>query len=58
MLIFCIIQWRAHGRDREPLCAGARWLLARGHASPGDTDEWIRLSATTCLSSMPRAKRS
>ena len=31
------------GEYREPLCAGARWLLARGHASPGDTHEWIRL---------------
>ena len=56
MLIFCIIQRRAHGRIPR---AALRWrALARGHASPGDTDEWIRLSATTCLSCMPRAKRS
>ena len=58
MLIFWIIQRRAHGRIPR---AALRWralAARRGHASPGDTEEWIRLSATTCLSCMPRAKRS
>jgi hypothetical protein len=25
------------GEYREPLCAGARWLLSHGHAAPDDT---------------------
>ena len=46
MLIVCIRHGERMGEYREPLCAGARWLLARGHASQGDTDERNRLSAT------------
>ena len=63
MLIFCIIQRRAHGRIpraalRWRALAARPWSRLAGTSSPGDTDEWIRLSATTCLSCMPREKRS